>query len=69
MVNWKFYLSLSISALFLFLAFRKVNLTELKGALQNANYIYLIPVVLLTLLSFIIRALRWQYLQNEKDNI
>ncbi|MFX0135989.1 MAG: lysylphosphatidylglycerol synthase transmembrane domain-containing protein [Candidatus Hodarchaeota archaeon] len=61
-MNWKFWLGILISVLFLFLAFRKVNITEFKQALQGANYIYLIPVVLLALSSFAIRALRWRYL-------
>ncbi len=63
-MNWKLGLGIgiAISALFLFLAFHKVNLHEVKEALNSANYIYLIPVVLLLLLSFIMRALRWRYL-------
>ena len=61
-LNWKFWLGIGISVFFLFLAFRKVNLHELRGAVENANYIYLMPAVLLTILSLWIRAFRWQYI-------
>lgn len=61
-MKWKLWLGIGISVLFLFLAFRKVNLHELKKALESANYIYLIPAILLTILSLWIRAFRWQYI-------
>lgn len=61
-MNWKHLVGILISAIFLFLAFRKVNLDELKFALESANYIYLVPVLFLTFLSLIIRAFRWRFL-------
>ncbi len=50
---------LLISAVFLFLAFRKTDLHALAGNLASANYWYLIPASVLTLFAFWIRALRW----------
>ena len=61
-MNWKLFFSVLISTLFLILAFNRVNLYELKDTLETANYIYLIPAVLLTILSLWIRAVRWGYL-------
>ncbi len=61
-MNWRLWLGVGISALFLLFVFRKVNLYELKGALETANYIYLIPVVLLLILSLWLRAFRWHYI-------
>ena len=61
-MNWKFWLGIVISALFLFLAFQKVDFHELGQALKNANYLYLIPASVLTILSVWIRAYRWHYL-------
>ena len=62
MLNWKFWLGIIISALFLFLAFQKVDFGELGEALKSAEYIYLIPASLLTIVSVWIRAYRWHYL-------
>ena len=51
-----------ISASLLFLVFRNVDITEFKRAMREADYLYVIPAVILTLLSLWIRALRWRYL-------
>jgi uncharacterized protein (TIRG00374 family) len=51
-----------ISGLLLYLVVRKVDYHELTAAFRQANYLYLIPVVVLTLLSLFFRAWRWHYL-------
>ncbi len=61
-MNWKTAIGIIISALFLFLAFRNVDFAELGAALKSANYLYIIPVVLLSLVSVSVRSLRWRYL-------
>ena len=61
-MKWKTAIGIIISALFLFLAFRKVDFSELGAALESADYIYIIPVVLLSLFSVSVRSLRWRYL-------
>lgn len=48
-----------LSAIFLYLAFRKVDLKDLKMAFSQAEYIYLIPVTLLVLFAQWIRSYRW----------
>jgi len=61
-MNWKTAIGIIVSALFLFLAFRKVDFAELGAALENANYLYIIPVALLSLASVSVRSVRWRYL-------
>ena len=61
-MKWKYLPGIVISALFLFLAFRKVNLDDLKLALERADYVYVIPAFLLSLVSLWIRAFRWRFL-------
>jgi glycosyltransferase 2 family protein len=48
-----------ISAIFLYLVFRKIELRELSHQLAAANYWYLIPASLLTILALWIRSVRW----------
>ena len=61
-MNWKAAIGIIISALFLFLAFRKVDFAEFGAALESANYFYIIPIFLLSLLSVAVRSFRWRYL-------
>jgi len=60
--NWRFWSGIGVSGLFLYFSLRRLNFSELRSALAEANYLYLIPAVLLTVLTFWIRAYRWQYL-------
>lgn len=52
-------LGLLVSAFFLYLAFRRTDLHEVAAHLGSANYWYLLPASVLTILAFWIRALRW----------
>ena len=56
----RYILGLLIGALFLWLAFRKVDLDEVWLTLKGANYWYLIPNIILTFLGMWLRALRWK---------
>ena len=62
--NWKLFLGLSISFLFLYLAFRKVNFSQMMDAFSQAQYLYVIPAILLMFFSHWLRSIRWQYLLN-----
>ncbi|MBI4531471.1 MAG: flippase-like domain-containing protein [Candidatus Latescibacteria bacterium] len=53
---------IGISALLLYLVIRKVIWHELIVAFREIHYLYLIPVIILTLLSLFLRAWRWHYL-------
>lgn len=55
-------LGLLISAFFLFLIFRNVDVNELGAALKNANYLWLIPNVCLAAFAMFQRAERWKYM-------
>ena len=58
----KFFVGIAISLVFLYLALRNVSYGKLVLSLQSANYIYLIPAILLLLLTMWLRAIRWRYL-------
>jgi len=55
-------ISLIIVVLSLFYAFKGVSLEDLTGALLEAKYIYIMPAVILTIGSYILRAMRWKIL-------
>ena len=61
-MNWKFWLGIVIGAVFLFLAFRGIDFRELGEAFKEADYLLLIPISLLTIVSVWVRAYRWHYL-------
>ncbi|UCF05086.1 MAG: flippase-like domain-containing protein [bacterium] len=60
--NWKTIVGILISASFLYLAFRKVDLNELKATFQAADYVYVVPSMLLIMASVWFRTLRWRFL-------
>ncbi len=62
MKNWKFWLGVLISALFLWLALRGLGLEEMWETLQDANYWWLLPGVGVYFLGVWARAWRWHYL-------
>ncbi len=49
-----------ISALALYLSFRNVPLSDLLRYLESINYFWILPSVLVVLIGFALRALRWQ---------
>jgi len=61
-VKVKFILGIVISVVFLCLALRNVSYAKLFASLQGVHYLYLIPAILLSLLTMWLRALRWRYL-------
>lgn len=56
------WLGLIISPVLLYLSLRGVNMAEVGEALGKANYIYLVPVVLLLCVSYYLMAVRWKFL-------
>lgn len=62
MKKWQFWLGVLISILFLWLALRGLHLGDFWGAMQKANYIWLVPAVLVYFIGVWIRAWRWHYL-------
>ena len=55
-------LSVGISALFLFFAIRGVEWPKVKTALADARYIFVVPMIAITVWSLYIRAQRWRVL-------
>jgi hypothetical protein len=48
-----------ISAIFIFLAVRGINLSDVMKSFRSANYLYVIPIELLMVLVLYMRAYRW----------
>lgn len=61
-INWKLYLGIALSLLFMYLAFRNVDVAQMAGAFTAANYWYILPVVILIFFSHWLRSVRWRYL-------
>ncbi|MEE9201476.1 MAG: lysylphosphatidylglycerol synthase transmembrane domain-containing protein [Candidatus Brocadiales bacterium] len=53
---------LLISCFCLWLFLRGINWEELSRALHEANYIYVVPAILLSLVGYLIRSARWEIL-------
>ncbi len=60
--KWHFFVGVGISALFLWLAFRKVDFGGVTSALSQANWIWILGGLLLYLIPTWLRALRWKLL-------
>ena len=55
-----FIVGLAISATALYFAFRNVPLSDLIKYLASINYFWILPALVLVLISFYLRAIRWQ---------
>ena len=62
MKRWQFWLGISISILFMYLALRGLQIGDMWSALQNAKYGWLIPGIAVYFLGVWVRAWRWHYL-------
>lgn len=62
MKNWRFWIGILISAVFLYLALNKLHLGEFWQALQSADYWLLIPGVAVYFVGVWVRAWRWHYM-------
>ncbi len=62
MKRWQFWLGVLISAIFLFFALRGLNLGDFWGAIQGANYWWLLPGIAVYFVAVWVRAWRWHYL-------
>jgi uncharacterized protein (TIRG00374 family) len=61
-MKWKIILGIIISTLFLFFAFRNVDIQELIISFKSADYKFIVPAIALNLLSIGFRSIRWKYL-------
>ncbi|MED5568971.1 MAG: lysylphosphatidylglycerol synthase domain-containing protein, partial [Chloroflexota bacterium] len=60
--NWRFWVALAVSTLFMLLLLYQVDLGEIRIALLEANYLYVAPAIALYFVAFYFRSLRWKYL-------
>lgn len=65
----KSIMGIGISFLFVWLAFRGTNLSELAETIQGINYFILIAAMALLVFSVWIRAIRWRILISKMGNI
>jgi len=56
------WLGLGVSALFLYLAFRKSDWVQIWSLVRETDFIWILAALPLLLLAFWLRALRWRYL-------
>lgn len=61
-IDVKFLVGIGISLFFLVLLFRKIDLNQLLATLKTLDYRYLAAAVIVTLISYCSRAVRWHYL-------
>ncbi len=61
-MRWQLGLGLVLSGLFLWLASRGIHWPEVWRILSGARYWLMIPVVVLTMLAYLVRAWRWRFL-------
>lgn len=62
MKKWQFWLGILISVLFLWLALRGLHLQDFWETVKQANYIWLLPGILVYFIGVWVRAWRWHYL-------
>jgi len=67
-LNWKLWTGLLISALFIYLALRNVDMARIWTIIKSARIFFLFIVILLTFLQFIVRAWRWRILLEPIKN-
>ena len=66
-LSWKFLLSISISIIFSFYAFKKFDPIRFFHILESANYLYIFLAIFLLIFVVYIRALRWSlFFKDEK---
>jgi glycosyltransferase 2 family protein len=69
MKRWQFWVGVAISVVFIVLALRGLRLDQFWGAVQSANYWWLIPGVAVYFVAVWVRAWRWHFLLRPIKNI
>lgn len=62
----RYVVSIFVSFIFLYLALRNVQYKNVREALTGANYIFVIPAMLMVVVSFVLRGIRWGYFFEKK---
>jgi uncharacterized protein (TIRG00374 family) len=58
-----------ISALTLYLAFKNVPFSDLTSYVVSIDYLWILPTVVVVLLSFVLRAYRWQVILKSTGEV
>ena len=66
--DWRFWVGMVVSVLFLGILAYQVDFAEFKQSLQRANYLYVVPAIAIYFLAVYFRALRWRYLLSPLAN-
>lgn len=69
MKRLNYLIGLIVSAVFIGLFINKINPGELFEALKEANFGYVLPLMLVNIVSLYFRSLRWKYLLSPIKNI
>jgi uncharacterized protein (TIRG00374 family) len=67
-LNWKLWVGLAISALFIYLALREVSLAEVWSVIRSTDFLPLGGVIIITFFQYLIRAWRWRILLEPIKN-
>ncbi|MCD6337542.1 MAG: flippase-like domain-containing protein [Candidatus Marinimicrobia bacterium] len=59
MKRWHFWVGLLISVIFLFIALRGLQITDVWEGIKTANFIWLIPAIAIYFIAVWVRAFRW----------
>jgi len=62
--EWKFWIGILISAIFIVLFVQGLDFNQMWNAIKQANYVFVIPLVISFYLQYAVRAERWRFLLN-----
>jgi len=65
----RFWIAVLITSLFLFLFFYRTDFSEMGKALREAEYLFILPAILVYFLGVFFRAVRWHYLLLPLRNV
>ena len=67
--RWYLPLAIGLSIIFLYLAVRGVRWDEFFNAVRNCQVQYLLPAIVISLISFMVRSFRWGVLLRGKQQV
>ena len=62
MKNWRFWIGILISVIFIYFSLRGLELSQVWGAMQNARYAWLLPGIAVYFVGVWVRTWRWHYM-------
>ena len=67
--NWRLWLGIGVSVLFLVFLVWSIDREDLINALREANYLYVVPAVIIYFAGIYFRSFRWRYLLSPLRSI